>query len=35
MEWGVENAQPFALIGKGVVFDTGGISLNPQVAWRI
>ena len=31
MRWngGVENAQPFALIGKGVVFDTGGISLKP------
>ena len=31
MQWngGAENAQPFALIGKGVVFDTGGISLKP------
>ena len=31
MQWngGVENAQPFALVGKGVVFDTGGISLKP------
>jgi leucyl aminopeptidase len=31
MQWngGAENAQPIALIGKGVVFDTGGISLKP------
>jgi len=31
MEWqgGEKGGQPFALIGKGVVFDTGGISLKP------
>ena len=31
MQWngGADTAQPFALIGKGVVFDTGGISLKP------
>ena len=30
MEWmGAGDAQPFALVGKGVVFDTGGISLKP------
>lgn len=31
MEWngGAKGAPPFALVGKGVVFDTGGISLKP------
>ncbi len=31
MRWmgGVEGAKPLALVGKGVVFDTGGISLKP------
>lgn len=30
MEWnGGGNEHPFALVGKGVVFDTGGISLKP------
>ncbi|MCB1369205.1 MAG: leucyl aminopeptidase [Rhodobacteraceae bacterium] len=30
MEWkGGGDEKPFALIGKGVVFDTGGISLKP------
>ena len=31
MEWngGEEGAPPLALVGKGVVFDTGGISLKP------
>lgn len=31
MQWngGAEDAAPLALIGKGVVFDTGGISLKP------
>ncbi|MDJ0825959.1 MAG: leucyl aminopeptidase [Rhodobacter sp.] len=30
MHWqGSDAEQPFALIGKGVVFDTGGISLKP------
>jgi leucyl aminopeptidase len=31
MQWkgGVEGAAPLALVGKGVVFDTGGISIKP------
>ncbi|MGD9865428.1 MAG: leucyl aminopeptidase [Pseudodonghicola sp.] len=31
MQWkgGDKNAAPLALVGKGVVFDTGGISLKP------
>ncbi|MEM8631156.1 MAG: leucyl aminopeptidase [Pseudomonadota bacterium] len=31
MQWkgGAEGAAPLALVGKGVVFDTGGISLKP------
>ena len=31
MQWngGAADQQPFALVGKGVVFDTGGISLKP------
>ena len=31
MEWagGAKGHAPFALVGKGVVFDTGGISLKP------
>ncbi len=31
MQWngGVHDAAPLALVGKGVVFDTGGISLKP------
>ena len=31
MHWngGAPDQQPFALVGKGVVFDTGGISLKP------
>ncbi|UPH70593.1 leucyl aminopeptidase [Abyssibius alkaniclasticus] len=30
MRWtGAGDARPFALVGKGVVFDTGGISLKP------
>jgi len=31
MQWngGAENAQPLAFVGKGVVFDTGGISIKP------
>ena len=27
--------QPLAFVGKGVCFDTGGISLNPQKLWKI
>ncbi|WP_322865603.1 leucyl aminopeptidase [Aquicoccus sp. G2-2] len=32
MEWqgGAKGAAPLALIGKGVVFDTGGISIKPS-----
>jgi len=31
MEWnGGADEKPFALIGKGVVFDTGGISIKPS-----
>ncbi|WP_166416423.1 leucyl aminopeptidase [Cochlodiniinecator piscidefendens] len=31
MQWkgGAEDEKPFALVGKGVVFDTGGISIKP------
>ena len=31
MQWngGAEGAAPFALVGKGVVFDSGGISIKP------
>ncbi|MBD2767827.1 leucyl aminopeptidase [Hymenobacter sp. BT664] len=32
LEWkpaGAQNAKPFVLVGKGVVFDTGGLSLKP------
>ncbi|TGE20170.1 leucyl aminopeptidase family protein [Hymenobacter elongatus] len=32
MEWkpeGATNAKPYVLVGKGVVFDTGGLSLKP------
>ncbi len=31
MQWqgGAKKAPPFALVGKGVVFDTGGISIKP------
>ena len=31
MSWkgGAKNVQPLAIVGKGVVFDTGGISLKP------
>ncbi len=31
MQWkgGVDDAPPLALVGKGVVFDTGGISIKP------
>ncbi|UWQ61206.1 leucyl aminopeptidase [Leisingera caerulea] len=32
MQWkgGADDAAPLALVGKGVVFDTGGISLKPS-----
>ncbi|KUG07528.1 leucyl aminopeptidase family protein [Solirubrum puertoriconensis] len=35
MEWkpeGARNEKPFVLVGKGVVFDTGGLSLKPTPA---
>jgi len=38
MSWyGAKNAdaQPVAFVGKGVTFDTGGISINRLRAWRI
>jgi len=33
MEWqgGADGAAPLALVGKGVVFDTGGISIKPAL----
>jgi leucyl aminopeptidase len=35
MQWkGGGDEAPLALIGKGVVFDTGGISLKPAAAWK-
>ena len=37
MEWNGNKKQkkPLAFVGKGVCFDTGGISLNLQDLWRI
>ncbi|MCB2410313.1 leucyl aminopeptidase family protein [Hymenobacter lucidus] len=35
MEWkpeGATNSKPYVLVGKGVVFDTGGLSLKPTPA---
>ena len=29
MEWKQNNSKPLAFVGKGVCFDTGGISLKP------
>ena len=29
VEWRRENGQPIAFVGKGVTFDTGGISIKP------
>jgi leucyl aminopeptidase len=36
MRWkgGKIGDAPLALIGKGVVFDTGGISIKPRAAWK-
>jgi len=35
MRWnGGGDAQPFALVGKGVVFDTGGISIKPALGMQ-
>ena len=37
MEWkGAKSKDsPLAFVGKGVCFDTGGISLKPAKLWRI
>ena len=29
LQWGEENAPPLALVGKGVVFDSGGLDIKP------
>jgi leucyl aminopeptidase len=36
MEWngGAADVKPTAIVGKGVTFDTGGISLKPPPAWK-
>ena len=36
MRWngGKRGADPIAFIGKGVCFDSGGISIKPARAWR-
>ena len=31
---GAADARPLAFVGKGVVFDSGGISIKPAAAWR-
>lgn len=31
---GKKGAKPVALIGKGVTFDTGGISIKPAAVWK-
>ena len=28
-----DNAKPVAFVGKGVTFDTGGISIKPSAGW--
>ena len=30
-----KNKAPIAFVGKGVTFDTGGISSNPRAGWKI
>ena len=37
MEWNGDKSKskPLAFVGKGVCFDTGGISLNLQNLWKI
>ena len=41
MEWNglknkdIKNTKPLAFVGKGVTFDTGGISPNLLVEWKI
>jgi leucyl aminopeptidase len=30
---GERNAQPVGLVGKGITFDTGGISIKPAARW--
>ena len=35
MQWrGGGSEPPLALVGKGICFDTGGISIKPARAWR-
>jgi leucyl aminopeptidase len=36
MKWqgGKAKDKPLAFVGKGVVFDTGGISIKPAAAWK-
>ena len=36
IEWngGKSKNKPLAFVGKGVCFDTGGISLNQQNLWK-
>ncbi|WP_376695057.1 leucyl aminopeptidase family protein [Wenzhouxiangella sp. EGI_FJ10305] len=29
MQWGREDAPPLALVGKGVIFDSGGLNIKP------
>ena len=37
MEWNGAKiiGKPLAFVGKGVCFDTGGISLKPAILWKI
>ena len=36
LKWngGGKGGQPTAFVGKGVTFDTGGISIKPAAAWK-
>lgn len=35
LKWGREGAPPLALVGKGVVFDTGGLSIKPNAGMML
>ena len=35
LHWGKADAPPIAIIGKGVVFDTGGLDLKPSAGMRL
>jgi len=35
MRWKGSDVDPIAFVGKGVTFDTGGISIKAAAAWRI